>query len=210
MAPENTAGATAAPGPAEPALRWKEEGARDLAASACTVGSARDEIVLLFGIGETGDDPGNPEARVRWVARIVLRPRVARGLATALRMAIPLQAVRAAVERASLRTKPGHILYLDVREEGNPRRSFDLNLYKAGLRLQDLDPWILQLGTHYAPDPEQFRLVFDLARPRTLGHTAGGVDRQGRDFLTIYYGMQAFGPDPDGERSTRPGSGLVA
>jgi tryptophan halogenase len=381
-----------------------EEGAHSLAATACTVGSARDEIALLFGNGETGDDPGGPEASVRWLTRIVLRPRVARGLASALRgvlargeamdtpgvrlappepttspsallqptsdanvasahrllhlvrelgvpfgfersvklsrhslqgnrflatvskgslgagealtavcraiempeslletfrahlsaatfahfgfeeaessclykvylefwsswedelarrsataepfllhlglkwdrrdakraavtrytchpwlsadeirrrlddiyadagMAVPRQAVCAAVGMAALRTKPGHILYLDVREDENPRHSFDLNLYKAGLRVQDLDPWIPQLGAHYTPPAEQFRQIFNLARPRTLGHIAGGVDRQGRDFLTIYYGMQAYGPDRDDEGPLRLESGRL-
>ncbi len=104
----------------------------------------------------------------------------------------PLQAVRAILDTASGRTRPGRMLYLEVSEDGNPRRSFDLNFYKAGLRLQVLDEWMSQLGAHYAVPAERFRRVYDFARPRALGHIAGGLDREGHDFLTIYYGMEGF------------------
>jgi hypothetical protein len=94
------------------------------------------------------------------------------------------------VDTAFARTRPGQILYLDVSEDDNPRRSFDLNMYRAGLRLEILDRWMPQLGAHYAAPPDRLRRIYDFARPRALGHIAGGVDREGRDFLTIYYGME--------------------
>jgi hypothetical protein len=91
---------------------------------------------------------------------------------------------------ADHRAEPGRILFLEVREDDNPRHSFDLNLYKAGLRVRDLDAWISRIGAHYDLPADPFRQVYDAARPLALGHIAGGLDREGRDFLTVYYGME--------------------
>jgi hypothetical protein len=125
-----------------------------------------------------------------WLSVEKIRPRI--GEIYAHRDATPpLDAVLAMAEAASRRTRPGRILYLEVSEDGNPRRSFDVNLYKAGLRVQDLDAWAPRIAAHYALPTEAFRPIYESARPQALGHLAGGLDREGRDFLTIYYGMEA-------------------
>lgn len=104
--------------------------------------------------------------------------------------AVPREAAQAVAGMAEHRTEPGRILFLEVREDDNPRHSFDLNLYKAGLRVRDLDAWISRIGAHYDLPADLFRRVYDAARPLALGHIAGGLDREGRDFLTVYYGME--------------------
>ena len=71
-----------------------------------------------------------------------------------------LEIVRRITERASKEMSHGDIQYLDVTEEGNPRRSFDINIYKSGLRLEDLYPHLLRALAHYAIDPGRFESLY--------------------------------------------------
>src|SRR6476469_2666365 len=45
---------------------------------------------------------------------------------------------QATVRQAAHRRPQASMLYLEVSEEGNPRNSFDINLYKAGMRVADV------------------------------------------------------------------------
>lgn len=80
--------------------------------------------------------------------------------------------------------------YLEVHEDGG-RHSFDLNLYPAELHLRDITPHLLRLRDVYGIRPGQFQALLDQVRPRVLGHLAGGVHRDGRDFINVYYGAAA-------------------
>jgi hypothetical protein len=86
----------------------------------------------------------------------------------------------------------GPVRYMEVEEEGSPRRSFDLNLYDAGLAVEDLLP---QLGCACAAfsilPSGLFGFVESIGKHR-LGHVAGGLHRRGEPFLTIYHGIEAF------------------
>jgi len=105
--------------------------------------------------------------------------------------AVPDTTSRDVVERifraAAGRMSRNDILYLDVTEGAGPRRSFDVNVYQAALRLGDIREHLDQLFRHYAVDPAQTAPMLDAKADRAFGHLAGGIDRQGRDFVTIYY-----------------------
>ena len=96
---------------------------------------------------------------------------------------------RGIVERASERIAHGDIQYLEVSEEGNPRKSFDLNIYKSGLRLVDLFPQLLAALQHYAIPADRFEHLYQRIKTERFGHLAGGIDRDGNDFMTVYYGV---------------------
>jgi tryptophan halogenase len=100
-----------------------------------------------------------------------------------------LELVQGIVRQASERIAPGEIQYLEVTEEGNPRRSFDLNVYKSGLRLQDLNPELLRALAYYGIPFSRFAPLYQRIKRERLGHLAGGVDREGNDFMTVYYGV---------------------
>ena len=100
----------------------------------------------------------------------------------------PLEIVRGIVELGSKKVGHDKFLYLEVNEENNPRSSFDINMYGANLRLEELDPYFLQMCRHYSIPDEQFHSLYEPVRTRTFGHLAGGRDRKGRDFLTVYFG----------------------
>lgn len=95
------------------------------------------------------------------------------------------------VAAASRRVPDEDILYLDVTEDGTGRKSFDVNLYRAGFLVASVEPFLARLGTHFRLRADIVLDAFAGILGLRLGHVAGGVDRQGRDFFTIYFGVEA-------------------
>ncbi len=87
------------------------------------------------------------------------------------------------------RSAGNSFIYLEVEEENNPRRSFDINLYKAQFRLSEIAASLSRMRQHYSIPDEQFRRLYQLVGNKLLGHLAGGLNREGKDFLTVYYEM---------------------
>ncbi|HOG18037.1 MAG TPA: DUF3467 domain-containing protein [Syntrophales bacterium] len=108
----------------------------------------------------------------------------------ARRQACPFDIVKGIVDLALRRMRDDEFLYLEVTEEGNPRRSFDINMYRANLALRDLSPWLEMMRRHYGIAAEAFSALYDPAEPQIFGHLSGGIDRLGRDFLTVYFGVK--------------------
>jgi hypothetical protein len=133
------------------------------------------------------------------MARYVCHPRLAR---TALLQRVaavyagqagrtPWHLVCETVSAAARRVPESELLYLDVTEDGTTRQSFDVNFYRAGLRVASVAPFLERLATHFQLRADVVLDAFAAVLDRRLGHLAGGVDRQGRDFLTIYFGAEA-------------------
>ncbi len=91
------------------------------------------------------------------------------------------------LHRAASRVPDDYFIYLEADEENNPRKSFDINLYKANLPLQNLYPLLSKLSRRYLIPVSDFDRLFDPIRTKILGHLSGGIDREGKDFLTTYY-----------------------
>jgi hypothetical protein len=100
-----------------------------------------------------------------------------------------LEAAERIINLALKRTKKT-LMYLEVSEAGNPRASFDIRLYATELRVADVHPWLQAAARSYGVAPARFDAFFKTVRERALGHLSGGVDREGRDFLTVYYAVQ--------------------
>jgi hypothetical protein len=81
-------------------------------------------------------------------------------------------------------------IYMEVSEEGTSRRSYDMNLYKADLTLEAIEPALRQAAARYAVPGERFEALYSRVHGRPLGHLSGGVARDGSDFLTVYYETQ--------------------
>ena len=96
--------------------------------------------------------------------------------------------VKGILDLASSKVSKERFLYLDVKEEHNPRSSFDINVYGANLQLQEIYSFLLDMCRHYSIPEKQFLNSYEPAKTQILGHLAGGTDREGRDFFTIYYG----------------------
>ena len=74
-------------------------------------------------------------------------------------------------------------------DQDNTRRSFDLNLYNAGLQVRDLQPLLHRMRERFDVRPGQFQALYDQIRGRALGHVAGGIHRDAREFFNVYYGV---------------------
>lgn len=103
-----------------------------------------------------------------------------------------LAIAKAVLALAAGKSAAENLQYLEVLEGGTGRRSFDLNLYNAGLQVENLQPLLHRMRELYAVRPSQFQALYDQIRMKTLGHLAGGVHRNGKDFFNLYYGVTGF------------------
>jgi len=103
---------------------------------------------------------------------------------------LALEVARNIVHTATARIPHQDILYLEVTEEDNPRRSFDINVYRANLQVGELYPLLSRLGQHYAISHAEFHHLYDRIKTKRFGHLSGGVSREGKDFFTVYYGVE--------------------
>ena len=101
-----------------------------------------------------------------------------------------LEIAGAIVRIAAERIPHQDILYLEVTEEDNPRRSFDINVYRAGLQVGELYSLLARLGQHYEISHAEFHRLYDSVKTKRFGHLSGGVSRDGKDFCTVYYGVE--------------------
>jgi tryptophan 7-halogenase len=85
----------------------------------------------------------------------------------------------------------GRLFLMEVEECGNPRRSCDLNVYDAELRVSQIADLLEAAAIDFAVPPPRARAVLDRSRDLALGHLSAGVGRSGEEFVTIYYGIEA-------------------
>lgn len=97
---------------------------------------------------------------------------------------------QAVLDLAAPRVAPERLLLLEVTEAGEPRRSFDLNLYDAHLQVRDLQPVLFAMRDLFEIRPGQFQALYDQVKGRAMGHLAGGIHRDGRPFFNVYFGGQ--------------------
>jgi hypothetical protein len=82
------------------------------------------------------------------------------------------------------------IRYIEVTEEKTPRRSFDINVYNAKLQLKEVYPFLQEIYQHYSIPARDFHALYNQFRTKIIGHLSGGIGRDGKDFLTVYYGLE--------------------
>jgi tryptophan halogenase len=93
--------------------------------------------------------------------------------------------------RASERTDPRHLFLMEVTEPDNPRRSYDLNVYRAELHLGDIADLVTAVAKDFAIAPPQVEALLARSGALALGHLSGGRGRDGSEFVTLYYGVEA-------------------
>ena len=152
-------------------------------------GGARSPQLLHLGVKWSSARPGHHE-EARYLVHPLLGLRdIQRRMGDCYPAQAPaagLELARAIVRRAARREPHASFLYLEASEAGNPRRSFDINLYKSGLRVGEAAAELRSLALHFGIAPaeieEQLRQLGELA----LGHISGGCDRRGAEFLSVY------------------------
>ena len=110
----------------------------------------------------------------------------------------PCALALAILDVAATRLTRGVLRYVEVSEASNPRRSFDLNLYDAGLRMHELEPLLQRMARYFALPGSSFEVLLATHRAKLVGHLAGGAHRAGEDFFNIYFGLEErHGPIED-------------
>jgi hypothetical protein len=89
------------------------------------------------------------------------------------------------VDAVFQRAAAEQLRYVDVIESG--RRSFDLNVYAAGLTVGDVFEPCHRLMTDLGIDGQTIDRLRGLVADRLLGHLAAGWDARGEPFVTIYF-----------------------
>lgn len=79
--------------------------------------------------------------------------------------------------------------YMEAREPGNPRVSFDIKFYSTSLNLSGILPELRTLSEQLGLGAAAQDLLTANAESR-LGHLAGGLDRSGTPFLMVYHGVK--------------------
>jgi hypothetical protein len=91
------------------------------------------------------------------------------------------------------KTTHDKIYYLDVTEGHSPRKSFDINAYSANLRLKELYPLMMKIWQYFSIPAGEFSDLYRQMETKIFGHFSGGMDREGNDFLTVYFGLEPVG-----------------
>lgn len=84
-------------------------------------------------------------------------------------------------------TNPREFVYVEVTEAANTRRSFDLNLYPAGLRVRDIGAAVQRVAGRLDVPSDRFQRLMGLVADKLFGHVSGGTGRDGREYFTVYY-----------------------
>jgi hypothetical protein len=45
---------------------------------------------------------------------------------------------------------------------------------------------------HFSIPSEEIHTLYDPVKTEIFEHLAGGIDRDGKDFLTVYYGVEGY------------------
>jgi hypothetical protein len=115
------------------------------------------------------------------------------------RPARTLELARRIVRQAAQRERAASLVYLEAAEAGNPRRSYDVNLYPSGLLVGDVASELREAAACMAVDLHGFeRLLGDVAA-LPLGHISGGCSRNGDEFLSLYAELDAMPGGVSGE-----------
>jgi hypothetical protein len=88
----------------------------------------------------------------------------------------------------ALAARPGYApIWLDLGEVGSTVRAFDLNLYDAGLRVQDIAGEVAAIGRAFLVDALLVQRLLAASGPGLLGHVSAGLGREGQPYLTVYF-----------------------
>ena len=141
--------------------------------------------------------PENPDIFV--VTDYLWRPRLSRaGIAQQLerhlaQLSLPMIAtlLQHVLNQAALRLDAAELIYLEVAEPGTSRVSVDLNVYGAGLTVAQFTPALNAIVAQLGLDMQTVAQVLAHDGSQLLGHVSAGCDRNGRDFLTVYFDQKS-------------------
>ncbi len=82
------------------------------------------------------------------------------------------------------------LMIMSVSELNSARYSYDINLYDADLRLSDISSQLVSIVDYFKADRGEWEILYQNNRSSKLGHVAGGIDEKGKEFYTVYFGVE--------------------
>ena len=156
----------------------------------------RDPLLLHLGFKWRADGDGNDVRVARYTCFPLLSVYDILGRVQQIyadgSAAMTHAAASGIIQRAAAANPAAAFLYVEVSEEGNPRKSFDVNLYKANLRVADIQPFLYDLARHFCIPAQTLQTWLQRIAARPLGHLAGGIGKEDEEFMTTYYETQAL------------------
>lgn len=97
---------------------------------------------------------------------------------------------QALLRRLERSTGAGEVMVMRVEERGNPRRSLDINLYRADLRVGAVRDLFEQAASDLGAPMQNAQAALDRYADQPLGHLSLGLAREEQPFFTIYFGVE--------------------
>ncbi|WP_294539723.1 hypothetical protein [uncultured Rhodoblastus sp.] len=94
------------------------------------------------------------------------------------------------LDRSDSLAQSGRILMMEVEEEGNPRHSWDLNVYDADLTVAAAADLIEEAADDFSVPQARIKEFLGGCGNLALGHLSAGVGRNGDEFVTFYFGIE--------------------
>lgn len=88
---------------------------------------------------------------------------------------------------AACRAPQDSLIYLEVEEAGTARCSYDINLYKPGLRVAEVIPAVQAAGALLGVEPVALQAASGPHAKRPLGHISAGLGHGGQPSMTWYW-----------------------
>lgn len=162
------------------------------AVRAARMSGTTETILVHESVKWRVDDPASAlTTRYLWPGKVRSLADVEARLAGGGRVLPPASRLALEAVRLARGTPGAGLFYMDVVEEGTQRRSFDVNLYSARLILSDLMPAIETLAEELGLGSQAVSELAARYGSSALGHVSGGSDREGGDFATVYFGVEA-------------------
>lgn len=117
------------------------------------------------------------------------------------------EAALGVVHRGLKHNPAASFLYLEVSESNNPRCSFDVNLYKTGMRVADAAPELCKAAGHFGIAAAAMEAQLQRLGHCPLGHLSGGTDRHGGEFLSVYGEIQPLASQVSASAASLPAFG---
>lgn len=94
------------------------------------------------------------------------------------------------IDMVSEKTTYDRVIYIDAYDDNNPRHSYDINIYRAKITLNDIKPMLETIFHHYSQPESLLHETLLSDGENLLGNMACGLNKQNKEFTTIYYGMK--------------------
>jgi hypothetical protein len=149
-----------------------------------------DPVLLHLAFKWSVTDPSQHVVTKYWLHPSLSTSAIVSRLADVYGTAGASYEIAAGLVQFAASKSPHDPAYLEVCEDDNDRRSFDVNLYDANLQVLEFVPFLENMCEHFEIPVAEFRAVYDKIKSKRFGHLAGGTHRRGQDFFNLYYGVE--------------------